>query len=322
MTLHVAAGNWYATDVNSFSWQALNFWDALVRCGVPVFVMISGALFLYPRKEIPVSKLYTKYIPRILIALIFWSFVYAMKDYVKTGDLLKACAHFIRGHYHLWFLFMITGLYMIVPFLRKIAESEKLTKYYLVLALIFTFTLPECANIISVFSEKYGTFAEKYVAGFHMEFVAGYTGYFLLGYVLDRMNISPKLERVIYLAGVLGVSFTVLMSSFASVYMNEATEMFYKNQTVNVMCESVAVFVFFRMHFNRESVIIRKLSQYSFGAYLVHDAVIQLIRKLGLHSLTFCPVFSVPVAAAVVFMLSFTISGILNHVPVLKKYIV
>ena len=321
MMLHVSAAHWYELDVRSFDWHVFNFYDGLVRFGVPVFVMISGALFLNPQKDIPLRKLYTKYIPRIVTAFIFWSFVYAAKSYVKTGDLIKACGYFVRGHYHLWFMFMIAGLYMIVPFVRKIAESAFLTKYFLMLAVIFAFVLPECAKIVCVISEKYGAFAEKYVDGFYMKFVGGFTGYFLLGYVLDRMCISPKLERAIYLAGLAGAAMTVMMTAYASMFRNEPYA-FYDNLSIHVMCESAAVFVFFRRHLDRKSRVARKLSQYSFGAYLVHDAVLQVLRKIGLHSMAFWPVMAVPVSAAAAFILSFMISAVLNHIPVLKKYIV
>ena len=46
VVLHVAASNWYSTDVNGLEWQSFNFYDSVVRWGVPIFVMISGSLFL------------------------------------------------------------------------------------------------------------------------------------------------------------------------------------------------------------------------------------------------------------------------------------
>ena len=46
MILHVAASKWGETDVDSVEWCAMNFYDSIVRWVVPVFVMISGALFL------------------------------------------------------------------------------------------------------------------------------------------------------------------------------------------------------------------------------------------------------------------------------------
>ena len=68
--------------------------------------------------------------------------------------------------------------------------------------------------------------------------------------------------------------------------------------------------------------IIRKLSEYSFGAYLIHPAFVNIVGRLGLKALTFTPVISVPLTTAIVFLLSFGISAVLNHIPVIKKYIV
>ncbi len=53
--LHVAAFNWLSTDVNGYDWKVFNFYDSIVRWGVPVFVMISGALFL-GRDDISIKK--------------------------------------------------------------------------------------------------------------------------------------------------------------------------------------------------------------------------------------------------------------------------
>ena len=44
--LHSAAQFWYSLDIYSTEWLIANSYDALFRFGVPIFVMISGALFL------------------------------------------------------------------------------------------------------------------------------------------------------------------------------------------------------------------------------------------------------------------------------------
>ena len=320
MMLHIAGGNWRKAEIFSLSWQAMNFWDSITRWAVPVFVMMSGSLFL--SKDIPFRKLFTKYIFRIITALVFWSFVYAAKDYVKTGDAVKAAANFIRGHYHLWFLYMIIGLYAVVPFMKKIAESAFLTRYFLALALVFTFLLPHGVKILAGVFPKHGAFAAKFLDSFYMNLPAGYTGYFLLGFVLSKIHLSAKLERLIYALGLASAAATIVLTFIASAVKGTPTEIFYKYLTVNVLGMAAAIFVFFRQHFNRESKFIRRLSQYSFGAYLVHDAVIQLCRKLGLHSMAFAPAFAIPVAAVVVFVVSFAISALLNNIPAARKYIV
>ena len=60
IVLHVAVKPFGNTDVFSFTWEMANMWEGLVRWGVPVFVMISGALFLDPTREISFHKLYSK----------------------------------------------------------------------------------------------------------------------------------------------------------------------------------------------------------------------------------------------------------------------
>ena len=51
MIIHVASQNWwYGTSVPSFEWQTFNFFNSIVRWGVPIFGMISGALFLNKRE--------------------------------------------------------------------------------------------------------------------------------------------------------------------------------------------------------------------------------------------------------------------------------
>ena len=318
MALHVAASKWGTTDIHTFEWEAMNFYDSIVRWAVPVFVMISGALFL--SRDIPVRKIYGKYIFRIFTAFVVWSFVYVCLNCVDMGIL---GVDFIEGRFlHMWFLFMIAGLYMIVPFAKKIAESESLTKYFLALAFLFAFVLPQSVEIISLFSKDYGEIAGTIADHFHLHFVAGFTGYFLLGYVLNNAQISRRAERLIYFAGIIGFAATVFMSLRASLFIGKPSG-FYNDHTVNVMFESISVFVFFKSKFNRPSRIIQTLSQYSFGAYLVHVAVIGLIiNKLGLNTLTFNPLLSIPVISVIVFVISFAISAALNQIPFISKYIV
>lgn len=322
IVVHLSAQYWYTSDIKSLAWQSLNFYDSITRWVVPVFIMISGALFLSPEKEIPLRKIYSKYILRLLIALIFWSFFYALIKYNDEKNFRKALETFILGDLHLWFLYMIMGLYMILPFMKKIAASEILTKYFLVLALLFASIFPHVIKIISLFSVENGVLFERFINRFRVNLVLGYSGYFLLGYVLNNISITKRQERIIYFAGVVGFLITIFMTIVASFINGGPTEIFYTYFNVNVICESTAVFVFFKKHFTRENKIIRALSKYSFGAYLVHMAIVIELRAFGLDTMTFNPLFSVPVIAVIVFVISFFISGVLNHIPILKKYIV
>ncbi len=97
--IHVSSQNWATTNVNGFEWQFFNFADSVSRWAVPVFVMISGSLFL--SRDIPVKKLYTKYILRMAISYLVWTCLYNLLSVPR---------------YHMWYILMIIGIYMLAVY--------------------------------------------------------------------------------------------------------------------------------------------------------------------------------------------------------------
>lgn len=324
--LHVSAQNWHTTDINSFEWNIFNFYDSIVRWGVPIFVMISGALFL--NKNQSIKKIYTKNILRIIIAFIFWSLIYTVL-FSKGLSIKTMIINFFEGYYHMWFLFMIVGLYMITPFIKKIIENELLIKYFIILSLIFCIIIPQAISIISVEFSYLGYLIQELVDKINLHMVLGYTLYYILGYYLDKININKKTFKLICFFGLIGFIATIILSILITKYTQEANILFYGNFTINVLLEAIFIFVIFKKYFEkielktRTKNVLYKLSKYSFGAYLVHIAVINFLDTLlNLNTLTFNSFISVPVISIVVFFISFCISAIINHIPILNKYIV
>lgn len=140
IVVHIVALKWYSTSVDSVEWQICNCYESIVRWAVPVFVMISGALFL--GKEQSVKRVYTKNILRIVVTFIFWSALYILLDSLLLGidySFKEMATNFLIGKYHLWFLFMIVGLYMVVPILNKIVNDKKIAWYFVFLSFFFAF---------------------------------------------------------------------------------------------------------------------------------------------------------------------------------------
>ena len=331
--IHVAAQKWYAVSVYSFEWNVFNFFDALVRFGVPVFVMISGTLFL--GKPCDMKQIYTKNILRVTIAYVVWSVFYAVfanPGVSKRTMLLEA----IKGKVHLWYIPMIIGLYMLLPLLNKIVEVEKLVKYYLILSAIFVFAIPE---LLTIFIHFGGTLLADIARAFqnilydmHFDFVFGYPFYFIGGYYLNRLSLEKKQRWLIYFLGICGFLTTVFLSKVASESMGKACEVYYGNFTVNVMLQSIAVFVWIKYNFQKKETkkltigktkILSVLSKYSFGAYLVHMYIIWILNKeFNVNTLSFSAIPAVLTVWGITVVASFLISAILNQIPVLKKYIV
>ena len=325
MILHLSAQNWFITDVNEAAWQLFNFYDSIVRWGVPVFVMISGALFL-PR-DLPVNRIYTKYLPRLVTAFIFWAAIYAL---FSEGSLMHRLMLVVKGHYHMWFIFMIAGLYICIPLIKPIISEKKRAKYYLVLAFLFCFLIPTTFTLIKDFGsdavKKAASVVQGNISNMNMHIVLGYAGYFVLGHMINRANLNKQWRMWIYGLGILGFAATIGLDLIVALKTQKCCSNYYGNLNVNILFEAVAVFTWFKHRkydHPRWNGFVKKLSKYSFGAYLVHALLIeQLNLRLGLNTLSFHPAISVPCIAVIIFALSFSLSAIINHIPCLNKYIV
>lgn len=325
--IHLSAQNFESTDVNGLAWQTFNFFNSLARWSVPVFVMISGALFL--GKEIPVKKLYSKYVLRMVISFLAWSVVY-LPFSGEYPDKVSLVIELLHGHYHMWFIPMIIGLYISVPVINKIAENEKVMKYYLVLAFVFAFLVPWVTTLAYDFAPQLiitGVAALRLDIDYmYMNIVLGYAGYFILGYWLSKAVFSKQQRAVIYLIGITGFVLTIGLDLFASFKVQKPWGNYYGYFNVNVLFESIAVFIWFRYRkytWIKRNSFVQKLSKYSFGAYLVHLLIIeQLNIRFGLNTLSFHPVISMIFMGCLVFIISFFISAILNQIPIVKKYMV
>jgi len=326
IVLHVAASNWSVAPVRSAQWAWFNIFDSLVRFCVPVLLMISGALLLDSIKEIGFRALLRRYIPHILIALFIWSFLYAAANlaslYFSSRELLlkSFISEFMFGHYHLWYLYMLIGLYLVTPFLRKIVESTALTKYYLLLWLVFSVLLPAIQDIPLVRP------AAQLAKQLQLHLVMGYSGYFVLGHYLRSVKLRPRSEVFIYILGILGLIVTIAATQMVSVRLGKADGRFYDNLKPNVVVTAIALFVFFQQrvsHFSfseKSRSRIASLSDSSFGIYLEHDFLLLLLSKLGITTMLFSPVLSVPLLSLLVFLGSWLVIILMRKNKFLRKY--
>ncbi len=328
--LHIATQNFHTVEINSYSWNIFNVYDSLTRWGVPIFVMISGALFL--NKNQPIKKLYKKNILKTVVILLVWTLLYDIWQPLILHNNLSIKEFFIHlstNPNYLWFLYMLIGLYMVVPFLKKIVENKKTMQYFLLLAFIFAFLIPELIGIVSLKSSFVANLIENKVASLQLFMILGFTGYFVLGHYLNKNNLTKKTEIVIYIFGILGLLFTILASLFSSIHNNELITFFYENMTINVAAMSVAVFVFFKNHFNLNDLTSKRnkrlqlLSRCSLGVYLTHVFIIDALNIFfNINSLSFNPILSIPLLSVSVLIISYCISIILYKIPHIGKWIV
>ena len=125
-----------------------SFFDSFVRSCVPLFVIASSYL-LFPVKGSTIDFLKRRAV-RILIPFILWTVVYAFWWGEPVNNFKDLMLNFNYAAGHLWFVYMLLGLYLLMPLLSGWAEkvSKKELKIYLGIWL-FTTLIPLIRDWVS-----------------------------------------------------------------------------------------------------------------------------------------------------------------------------
>jgi len=321
--LHTSAQRFYIC-YPSVEWDARNFYDSLVRWAVPIFVMISGALFLDSRKKIDVKNIYTKNITRVVLIFFFWSIVYALYDGIGEKDYIGLVRSIVQGPFHFWFLKMLIGLYIIVPLLKVIVVDKKLERYYICLSLVTAFIIPMLFPFIGYFSDGARDFVEKYYDGFGVKIALGYVGYFVLGHYLANNRIKDTHKIVIYILGILSVFVVCVLTYLVSSHIGAPTVFFYGNLNVFTLFEAVALFILIKdvKIAPKYHAFFISVSKISLGIYIIHPFVMNVLFDYGnIDSTSLNSIFFIPLFAIIVFIISYCVSFVLIRIPIIKKFL-
>lgn len=326
--LHSAAQYWYTLDIYGRDWIVCNSYDAVSRFGVPVFVMISGALFLAPEYKVDIKRLYTHNILRLAVLYVVWSCAYGLWDCFRFTDITTVgfkviVRKMIGSEYHLWFIPMIIGIYMLVPLLKTWVEhaAKKQIEYILILFAVFNIGF-ETIKALTVTDELHDI-----LNILDVELITSYVGYFILGYYLAHIGIGPKLKKAFYIAFVPAVVCNAVLGNVLSHQRGEALAAIYDSYSIFTCIMAVAIFVFAKDKLQKDSYgkagdfIIKEISAGTLGIYVLHIAVIEILEPLGIHSMMFSNIFAIPLLAVISFVICLLVAAVLRRIPFIGKYI-
>lgn len=289
-------------------------YEAWARIAVPTFILLSGALILSSSFEL--FSFLKKRIVRVIIPFLFWSLVYAVlklpfyKDGFNFPNLLNSISwicesfYFKRISFHLWFVYMIVGLYLFIPIIIKwITNAQKTEVQYFLIIWVFTLLFNSPFNLI-YFSE--------------------YLGYLVAGYYL--ITWPPKLPGWITLLAFLIFWLCTCVGTYLySVKLHSFSGYFYNYLTINVMLMSVSVFIFFmNTKFKASGIFIKFrnfISKFSYGIYLIHILVLHSIERFGIKWDLITPSLGIPITVLGCLAVSGIIIWAINRIPVIGKYI-
>lgn len=145
--MHVLTGATDVTDasiVPEYRSLLLSVMDLVTWC-VPIFLMISGYLFLNPERTLTYPVMIKKYCRRIALAILLFGVPYAASELVVAEKSLRvmmipeALKMTLTGHTwsHMWYLYLILFLYLITPLLKKVLQILPVWSVVAVMAVIF-----------------------------------------------------------------------------------------------------------------------------------------------------------------------------------------
>ena len=344
MLVHTCEPFYFDADGNTF-FQSKNaaFWaswlDSLVRCCVPLFVMASSYL-LFPVTR-PTGEFFRRRLVRVFVPYVVWLCVYT----AVWGEWGRLPFNFPFAGGHLWFVYMLMGLYLLMPLLSPWAEkaSEREVRGWLLLWLATTlfpfirlfwlgrFGAPEFGPTPFLWGEApWNRFGAFY-------YVSGFFGYMLLGFYFRKFVPDLGWRRTLALALPLWVvGMAIVWGGFyfripdAQGYPVARPYAFAVDLETSwefcgfgVALMTVAYFLLIRKldfsgGFYRR--VVRPLSEASYGTYLLHMLI--LVPVVDCFRQHLPPAATMITAAVATYVLASAAGVVLRRIPFVGRFIV
>ncbi len=317
--IHTCSAGYYSETL-SFDWISTLVIRSLVSASVPLFFMASGALLLSPKKNISIKCLYTKYLPRILVSLFLWAFLYKIFNSILAGGIsYSGIIHSLKEtllfnhEYHLYFLHIVIIVYLWLPVTRLFIKYASKKELYYAMLIWFVFgILYPTIKILWPFT---------LINGIPNQWVINMTyasiGYSVVGFYINEYTISRRLSLAFSLLGFLAVfSATLIMSLQTKTFYTH----FLSGMSVGVAFFAFGIFGLLRLKSSIPNYpIFEKLSKASFTIYLTHVFFISLFKWMNLS--IFSPyIISIPLFSFVTIILSFGVYYLLRKITILKEW--
>ncbi len=308
-------------------WVTVDIYQSLGRLGVPLFVMLTGALLLQPSKNESLSVFFKKRWARIGLPFIFWGVIYFAYDFFVLHQAITTNA-IVQGvltgpYYQFWYLYMLMGLYLLTPILRIfIAHADdKIMKYFSVLWFLGASIVP-FAGLLTTYHLDSNVLT-----------ITGMVGYFVLGAFLITVKMRRSVIAIIMTAG---MALTVIGTYALAATIGGGTMFFFQQYlSPTLILASVMLFLLLTTRKppeeNKEvspskgNRLLKLISQNTLPLFLFHVMVLESLQAgyfgFAINGNTINSIIGVPLMTAVTLFICLAVIIPLKKVPVLKQLI-
>ncbi|MEZ4920961.1 MAG: acyltransferase family protein [Saprospiraceae bacterium] len=262
------------------NWITADICYSCLRWATPFFVMLSGSFMLSPSRTEPTWLFLKKRIGRIMYPFLFlvrYLFAHQYRGnlyYMRWPDWADVWNVIVYKdvYYHLWFMPMIAGMYLLTPAFLRI-YTRHATRNDLEVFLIMAFSITALQQWLPKF------FFIKYIGWL------GYVGFYVLGYYLSAFRLPNK--KWIYGLALLMPVVTAIGTWYQSNAQQAYWERMYNYFSPNVAFMTFALFLFMRnfdwpafsVRYPRINYAVNRFSKISFGVYFVHVLLIDVLKN-------------------------------------------
>jgi surface polysaccharide O-acyltransferase-like enzyme len=307
-------------------------YDNIARVGVPIFIMVSGALLL--NREYKTLNFLKKRFKRILIPATLWCIIYAIYTFISgnnegvTPNLtsITSTIQYIINMFlgqtgylqHYWFIWMILSVYLVAPIINKWIKNSNIKEVKIIL-------------IIWLITCIFTTFSLPYI-NIDLRYFAGPLGYFILGYYLhntkDKIIENKKLWPILFIIATI-IKGIIIYYNLPTVEIFSSQKTYYYD-LLTVFQATGMYLTMKNISFNSQTkeninnfmskkplgFLNHSLSSYTFGIYLANLLILRIINPLFIlnHAFIYTPIVSL-----LILFLTWIILLILNKIPIIKK---
>ena len=276
---------------------------------VPAFVVLSGYHTLPSIEQTGARNYYRRRIGGVILQTLFWSVLFSVAGCLhKDADILGLAGKWLRcvPFFHLWFVFMLLGLYLMAPLCWAAAKSHVGAVAVLCLQLAVSLYPGmwdvdpwRCPILISI----------------------PYSAMFIVGGIVARRGISPLVGRC---SAVLAAAYFCFMICVSASGGSHAGYPFFHYLGFTGVWGGVSVTVA-SLYFGRAipdvvAQALFRISRLVFGVYLVHPLVMTVLVKAVPSSLW--GLFSVRIALCLaICVASFVFAALCRRLPCLRRIV-
>lgn len=320
--------------------------DSMIRCSVPLFVMASSYL-LFPMKG-ETSTFYKKRVKRILPPFILWSVLYSLiplygdtYEFYKANDMWsnvqQLAYNFVGAAGHLWFVYMLLGIYLVMPIFSPWIEkiSKRGEKWFLALWMLTTL-IPYWRYWASQHNGLPQIMGEANWNEFGLFYgVSGFIGYVVLGHYLRTHIKELSWTRTLLVAlPCIAVGYAINALGFWDAMPKEfpvsgpidiavRMELTWGFCTLGTLLLTIGFFLLIRKCKSTGwgyRHIIMPISRVSYGMYLMHIFFL-CFYTVWLRQYIHDTLVVILLTALCTYVSSFVLAFCLNKIPKIGKYL-